>query len=73
MNSTDARGYPTDRPDAVPSTGSVPASCPVCESPSIVTASKNPDESSYWRCRDCGEIWNVGRFRRPTDRGAPWR
>ena len=70
MNSTDARGYPTERPDPLSSTDSVPVLCPICQSSSTVTASKNPDESSYWRCRDCDEIWNVGRFRRMTDGGV---
>lgn len=73
MNSTDARGYPTDRPDRLAGTHSVPASCPVCQSTSIVTKSKNPDENSYWRCTNCGEIWNVSRFHRTTGGGGPWR
>jgi len=27
----------------------------------IVTATKNPDVDSYWRCTVCGEMWNVSR------------
>jgi transposase-like protein len=70
MHSTDARGYPTERPGPPSSTDHVPVLCPMCQSSSTVTAAKNPDESSYWRCRDCGEIWNVGRSCRMTGGGA---
>lgn len=73
MNSTDSRGYPIERPAAFAGTDNLPTSCPACRSPSIVTTSKNPDESSYWRGRGCGEIWNAGRFRRTVKGGAPWR
>jgi hypothetical protein len=38
-----------------------PAGCPVCRSADLVMASKTVDASTYWRCRACGEIWNVGR------------
>jgi hypothetical protein len=26
-----------------------------------VTTSKTPDAESYWRCKGCGEVWNVSR------------
>lgn len=47
----------------------VPTVCPTCNSALIVTTHAHPDENSYWRCRDCGEIWNVARRRDHTGRG----
>lgn len=38
-----------------------PASCPTCKSSSIVTTAKIPDADSYWRCTNCGDIWNAAR------------
>jgi len=32
----------------------VPATCPACQSPAIVTKEKSPDADSYWRCTKCG-------------------
>jgi len=54
------------------STYLAPASCPTCHSTSIATASKIPDADSYWRCTQCGDIWNAARLqtRRP---GGYWR
>jgi transposase-like protein len=45
------------------STGAVtiPTVCPACQSRSITTTARTPDESTYWRCDSCGEIWNVSR------------
>lgn len=40
-----------------------PAACPVCRSTDLKTTSKTVDEDTYWRCRACGEVWNVGRRR----------
>ena len=40
-----------------------PASCPYCQSSDVKTTSKTIDESTYWRCRACGQIWNPGRLR----------
>ena len=37
------------------------AICPVCGSANVQTTSKTVDESSYWRCRQCGEVWNIQR------------
>jgi transposase-like protein len=39
----------------------MPTMCPACQSRSITTTSRTPDESTYWRCGSCGEIWNVSR------------
>ena len=40
-----------------------PTSCPFCRSLHLTTTSKTIDESTYWRCVTCGEIWNPGRLR----------
>ena len=40
-----------------------PTYCPFCRSKDLRTASKVIDESTYWRCLGCGEIWNPGRLR----------
>ena len=41
---------------------SVPVSCPFCHFPDPKTTSKIIDESTYWRCASCGQIWNPGRL-----------
>jgi hypothetical protein len=43
---------------------SAPVSCPFCLSPDLTTTSKLIDESTYWRCTACGQIWNPGRLLR---------
>ena len=62
---------------SIPSISSVadvtPASCPVCQSSSIVTTAKSPDADSYWRCTSCGDIWNVSRSKAPRYGGHRWR
>ena len=50
----------------------MPTACPTCHSALIITTSKHPDDTSYWRCRDCGEVWNVARRRDQAARGR-WR
>ncbi len=50
-----------------------PVSCPGCQSASIVTTAKDPDESSYWRCKACGEVWNASRHRRASGIADGWR
>jgi len=42
---------------------SAPTFCPFCRSKDLGTASKVINESTYWRCKGCGEIWNPGRLR----------
>lgn len=39
-----------------------PARCPSCRSLDITTTSKVTADA-YWRCHDCGEMWNAGRSR----------
>jgi transposase-like protein len=40
------------------------AICPACGSANVQTTSKTVDASTYWRCRQCGEVWNI--LRRET-------
>ena len=61
----------TGRPKTSNLTGS-PLACPKCGSPSISTAAKHPNPTSYWRCESCGEIWNQSRPRARMG-GGPWR
>jgi predicted Zn finger-like uncharacterized protein len=51
----------------------LPTSCPACQSSSIVTTAKNPDADSYWRCKDCGEVWNASRSEAGRGRSDRWR
>ena len=64
--------YPT-----VPSTPDAehtrPASCPLCQSAAIVTSAKIPDATSYWRCTNCGEVWNSARSQPTPYGGRRWR
>ena len=58
---------------APPVPRTVPASCPTCRSSSIVTTSKIPDAESYWRCTNCGEVWNDSRRQTPQYGARGWR
>jgi len=48
-----------------------PPTCPSCRSTDTVTTSASPDAESYWRCTQCGDIWNV--VRSQTNRGGATR
>jgi transposase-like protein len=50
----------------------VPVNCPACQSRSISTTAKKPDENSYWRCSGCGEVWNAGRRKTRLNTARPW-
>jgi predicted Zn finger-like uncharacterized protein len=50
-----------------------PASCPSCQSSSIVTTAKSPDADSYWRCTACGEVWNASRMQTNAYGARRWR
>jgi ribosomal protein L37AE/L43A len=39
-----------------------PDRCPFCHSKDIDTLAKQITSASYWRCRACGEVWNVARL-----------
>jgi transposase-like protein len=51
--------YPADR-QAAP-VAATPM-CPVCRSEKVSTTSKTVNETTYWRCHGCGEIWNQSRL-----------
>jgi len=52
-------GHVSDAPPALVT----PAACPACRSPEILAQAKQVSAGSYWRCKACGEVWNVGRWR----------
>ena len=58
---------PPTEPNAVPA--ALPSICPVCRGQSISTAAKVASTDAYWRCADCGEVWNDAR--RGDGRGGP--
>jgi transposase-like protein len=44
--------------------------CPFCRSSQVTSSGKAASTATYWRCTDCGEVWNpardaTGRARRP--------
>jgi transposase-like protein len=51
----------------------IPVVCPACQSPSITTTARNPDENTYWRCGGCGEVWNASRRDAGASRAETWR
>ena len=63
---------PPTRSDSDSATNT-PASCPTCQSSSILTTAKVPDSNSYWRCQSCGEIWNGARHHGPRRENTSWR
>jgi transposase-like protein len=50
-----------------------PTVCPACQSASITTTARNPDENTYWRCGGCGEVWNASRRETEPSGGHRWR
>jgi transposase-like protein len=60
MNSYDFGNGAADRSRATVAV-TIPTACPACQSSSITTTARNPDENAYWRCGSCGEIWNASR------------
>lgn len=50
-----------------------PQACPACRSALVTTKAKHPDAESYWRCEQCGEIWNSGRRQDRPRRTMPWQ
>jgi len=50
-----------------------PPVCPNCHSAATVTTATRPDADSYWRCTECGEVWNVARWQADRHRPDRWR
>ena len=59
MSAFDFRDGVADTPPAT--VARIPTACPACRSESITTTARTPDEQAYWRCTDCGEVWNATR------------
>lgn len=55
------------------STYAPPSNCPACQSRAILTTTKSPDADSYWRCKDCGEVWNESRSETSRQGARRWR
>jgi predicted Zn finger-like uncharacterized protein len=51
----------------------VPTVCPNCQSPAIATVSKVADAESYWRCQNCGDVWNPTRSETRPGGRTPYR
>jgi transposase-like protein len=45
-----------------------PTTCPFCRSSQIAAANEKTDASTYWRCKSCGEMWNLGRLKGSANR-----
>jgi predicted Zn finger-like uncharacterized protein len=73
MGSFDSRGVPIDRSVVAPVVTQTPAGCPTCRSSAIVTTAKSPDSTSYWRCTNCGDVWNDARRDAERRGGRRWR
>ena len=63
-----AFGSQRNNAPAKPAEPVAPASCPSCGSTSVVSTAKVPDVHSYWRCAQCGEVWNPARMMSPYAR-----
>ena len=59
--------------DALDGSLVTPEACPFCRSTKVMTASGQPDASSYWRCESCGEMWNVERLHVRSPPRSEWR
>jgi transposase-like protein len=66
--------FPGGVADAARATAArIPTACPACRSQSITTTARTPDEHAYWRCSDCGEVWNAARREADRNRVPTWR
>jgi transposase-like protein len=45
-----------------------PAKCPECASKKIGTLAAIVTRDTYWRCHECGTIWNELRYRQQHKR-----
>jgi ribosomal protein L37AE/L43A len=59
-------------PSAGTPTATAAEACPFCKSADVKTASKEINVSTYWRCLQCGQIWNSGRLQRPRAPSRRW-
>jgi predicted Zn finger-like uncharacterized protein len=73
MGFFDSRHNRTRPPEPSTLVVKVPAACPTCRSAAIVTAAKTPDASTYWRCTECGDVWNDSRCHEHHGGDHRWR
>jgi transposase-like protein len=45
-----------------------PPACPKCRSTDTSSAAKRPTSQSYWRCLECGEVFNPSLLGTPGGR-----
>jgi uncharacterized Zn finger protein len=45
-----------------------PAQCPECGSKKFGTLAANITRDTYWRCHECGTVWNEIRYRQQRKR-----
>jgi hypothetical protein len=62
----------TEGTRAEPVPAVAPTACPFCTSPQIGAASTKIDALTYWRCKACGQMWNVARLRLNNPRRGYW-
>jgi formate dehydrogenase maturation protein FdhE len=62
----------TDGPHERPAPPAAPTACPFCTSPQIAAATEKVDAFTYWRCKACGQMWNVERLRLNNPRRGYW-
>jgi ribosomal protein L37AE/L43A len=41
-----------------------PDACPFCHSKAVGTLAKQITAATYWRCQECGELWNIAQLER---------
>jgi len=45
-----------------------PANCPECGSKKLGTLAAIITSNTYWRCHECGTVWNALRYRQQHQR-----
>jgi transposase-like protein len=46
--------------------------CPFCRSNKVTQSGKTVSTETYWRCLDCGEVWNPARDAALRQRRGRW-
>ena len=62
--------FPQDKPQDKSSRAlASPPACPKCGSRHATSSAKRPSPDSYWRCINCGEVWNPALLMTPRRGG----